>query len=467
MSVLVPAYSDHLFLKNGSIIEGKVARETADTVTVRKADGGTETFGRAAVLRILYTKLYMGKLYVHMVDGTVFEAYMVDEDQETYTFRKELYRADEMVVKREDVLYVARKNPTGLNAGAPGLDGVLLKWRPPYNPVRHYRIYARPSNEKEFKMMQKSSKETATLNGLKGNTEYVIRVTAMDREGYESQPSNEIRITTPNFPPSMPAVSDADRTCAPDGRTCSYKISWKPSTDPDGTVKFYRVYRNDRKDFAFIGQTGKTEYVDGNLAPGARYTYTVKAVDDRGKESDGSKAPGPGPSGPGKTVFALTLRPHFIMPVGDFSYLGHGYGFLAGVMTENLLDNGIIFSLETGLTGFAGGDKKMNNSFQVPLLFGAGFRLDVSDGIFLVPSVKLGASFNSICYRGPKYYAFQSVTIKKYSFEPMAQIGLTARYAVDDDLGLDVGLHYGMIPESESFFHFFSLSAGMSYRMDW
>jgi hypothetical protein len=81
--------SEYLFRKDGSIIQGKITGESAKNVTIRKADGKVERVERSDLMRILYTQLYMGKVYIRLTTGKVLDGYMVDEDQDTYTFRKD------------------------------------------------------------------------------------------------------------------------------------------------------------------------------------------------------------------------------------------------------------------------------------------------------------------------------------------------------------------------------------------
>jgi hypothetical protein len=60
--ICLPLRSEHIFLKDGSIISGQVVRDGADSVSIRDSDQkdqGCETFGYLAQL---YTELKMGKI---------------------------------------------------------------------------------------------------------------------------------------------------------------------------------------------------------------------------------------------------------------------------------------------------------------------------------------------------------------------------------------------------------------------
>jgi hypothetical protein len=104
--------SEYLFKKDGSIIHGKITRENAKSVTIKAASGPAAQVERSDIMRILYTELYMGKVYIRLTTGKVLDGYMVDEDQTTYTFRKELYRPEEFTLPRSKVMFLVRSNPT-------------------------------------------------------------------------------------------------------------------------------------------------------------------------------------------------------------------------------------------------------------------------------------------------------------------------------------------------------------------
>ena len=84
------AGAECVFLKNGALIVGSIVRETGSTLTIKSADGALRVIQRGHVLRIFYTDIYLGKLVVRLTDGSVMEAYMVDENADFYTFRDRL-----------------------------------------------------------------------------------------------------------------------------------------------------------------------------------------------------------------------------------------------------------------------------------------------------------------------------------------------------------------------------------------
>ena len=91
-------------------------------------------------------------------------------------------------------------------------------------------------------------------------------------------------IVPPAAPTGVAALGGAD----------GVEVSWSPSTDAD--LASYRVYRQAPDGArARLGEVAPPETAlrDTTAAPGARYVYTVTAVDTAGNESPPS-LPAPG-----------------------------------------------------------------------------------------------------------------------------------------------------------------------------
>lgn len=95
--ICLPLNAEYVFLKNGEIKQGSVASDNASSIILRSKNNKTETINRSEIMRLLYTELYMGKVYVQKTDGKNEICYMVDEDRDTYTFRKDLNNLDRTV----------------------------------------------------------------------------------------------------------------------------------------------------------------------------------------------------------------------------------------------------------------------------------------------------------------------------------------------------------------------------------
>ncbi|MBP7736240.1 MAG: fibronectin type III domain-containing protein [Spirochaetes bacterium] len=300
------AGAEFVFLRDGRIIEGKILNETPAAVTVKKSDGSVTVFARGAVLRILFTRVYMGKVYINKTDGKVLEAYIVDEDQEAYTVRTDITSPKEIVIRREDVLFMARKNPTGLN-GRVSQKHVDLAWKPPYNPVKKYKIYVSPRGG-QYREAGTSLGTRFRVTGLNCNMEYLARVTAVDRDNYESLPSNEIRIVTEKGRPVPPGGVRIAKMASDRDRVYTAHLAWERAEDPcGGVISDYNVYLKTfdvpGKDggskeavpagkvkipsgYRLVGRTSESVFQIKGLRDSTQYGVIVTSVDNTKDESD-------------------------------------------------------------------------------------------------------------------------------------------------------------------------------------
>jgi len=113
--------AEHLFLKNGSIVECKILNETPEAFTVRVKGGAEKVYYRNEIMRVLYTRLYLGRVYIYKTDGSILAGHIVEEDQETYTVRTNINSPAELTIQRADVSFVSREKPAG--GGKPALRG--------------------------------------------------------------------------------------------------------------------------------------------------------------------------------------------------------------------------------------------------------------------------------------------------------------------------------------------------------
>ncbi len=239
--------AEYLFLKNGTVIEGRILNESPSSMTVLTNDGKTVNVKRSTVLRVMYTQLYRGKLYIQKTDGRVLEAYIIDEDQEYYTVRPELNSPKEFTIRRDDVLFMTRKNPSAL-AGEVSYKHVDLSWRKPYtpdNPVKHFKIYIRLKGG-DYTVAGVTSGTQYRVKGLQCNSVYYAMVTAVDRSGYESLPSNVVRLTTRKGRPVPPGHVHLLSVTSDAGGPCTAHLAWSGAVDPcGGTITEYGVYLKD------------------------------------------------------------------------------------------------------------------------------------------------------------------------------------------------------------------------------
>ncbi len=189
-----------------------------------------------------------------------------------------------MTTKPDDM---APTIPTGFTAAAPGAVSVNLAWNSSTdfpNPggvgVAGYKIYRNGSSTATYTINSGSSFVDTNVTA---STTYSYIVTAYDKLGYESSPSNIVTAKT-----ATPTPSCTGSPSAPTGQTAvsigltTVDTSWTASSAASGcTLAGYKVYRNA----AFVGSSATTNYRDSGLTPATSYTYTVQSYDTAGHAS--------------------------------------------------------------------------------------------------------------------------------------------------------------------------------------
>lgn len=111
IALSLPLFAESIFLKDGSIIEGDIIKETDKAMDVKLPDGKKMTIQRKDVLRTLLSNAYKTKMYIMKNDKTVLPVYIVEEDNDKYVCRKDLYSTDEFVVNKDEVMFISKVAP--------------------------------------------------------------------------------------------------------------------------------------------------------------------------------------------------------------------------------------------------------------------------------------------------------------------------------------------------------------------
>ncbi|MBN2402155.1 MAG: fibronectin type III domain-containing protein [Spirochaetes bacterium] len=417
-------YAEYIFLKDGKIIQGTIIRDEANMIAARVGKE-TRKFRRSEIIRILYTDLNMGKVYIQKRDGTSIIVHIVDEDRTSYVCRKELYSPEEFTLKRSDVLFVAEKNPSGLQ-GQADMTWVKLTWFPPYDPVSVYNIYIREGRRGKYEKIDHTSNKEITIKGLKSNTEYYFIVKSVDRDNYESPPSNEIKLTTKNIPPLPPKDSFVEQK--PDG---SFILTWPAAVDPDGTIKEYKIYKiYDRKTSLFVTTT-KTEYIVSLKEKFDR--FFIKSIDNLNTESVDNT---PFYFGP-RPEINIAIQPVFAVPMGNLGKLvDYGYGVTLRGGLSNYYLSGLDLKLELsyiyfkGKSDFAAPENSLESIVLAPALLSAGYSFYPFKALRISPALYFG-----ICYVQTNYTYFDipsssKKSVKDTAYEPVIGAGLSVRWDI-------------------------------------
>ena len=443
----MPLYSEAVFLKDGSIIDGSIISDAAGSVTLRMADKKTKQIPRSDIMRILYTELKMGKIYVQKRDGKGLVAYLVDEDRASYTFRKELYAPEEFTLKRSDVLFMAEKNPSGLQIdGEIGTDRVSLFWLPPYDAVKKYNLYIKKNEKDKYELVESTGSKSINLRNLSSNTSYFIIVTSLDSDGYESSPSNEIQIKTKNIPPEEPVLVSLKSA-----GTNGIKITWSDAIDPDGKIVKYRLYGIKDEKRSLLAEVKATEYILANASGYDRVELT--SVDDKGDDSSAVKVT------EGRLV--TEFSPGIFMPLGELGEMAAmGYGGTVCFRVNDLFIDNLNSGIEAGFYYIPGKDEidtigqnvKRLNYASLGLRTGWDFK--ISKKISFTPSLLIGAAYIDLSYRQRDFETMKDSEKSAKGFDPLVEASLSLEYNISGSFHIGVNAGYGALVETKRMLQF-------------
>jgi len=450
INTAVTGSAEYVFKKDGVIIKGTILRDDPSAITVKSSTGVTERIKRTDLMRVLYTDLYMGKIYVRLTSGEVIEGYQVDEDRDSYIFRKEINKPAEFTIARKKVMFIARTNPTDL-VGESFIDQIIIKWSPPFKPAKLYKVYMREVKKGEkFRIAGETEDLSYTIKKLGRCTGYEIYVTAISDTGEESLPSEKITANTIPFAPEDLKMTEKYSN---DGKSVTLSMTWKPVTDAESRVKSYAVYKVDdeRKK---IGTTKTGEFAVKDFPAEGRHWFAVVAVNDQGIESDDVK-----------TVYDAGYKIYtrvtgaYLVPFGDLGVIADsGYGGLLDIsFGKKMFSAGI----ESGYLIFSGADKDIKNLSMIPLLAMADYRLPLFYTFFARPVVKAGAVYQMTEYT--KYRPEITESYKKNGFNPMASIGAYLELGITDYLKINAGAEYTAFFQKSGRMSFASCQFGVEF----
>ncbi len=168
--------------------------------------------------------------------------------------------------------YRVASAPRMVTVGATDGAGTTISWEPSQagsSPVAAYRVRRDGATYRQTRGM-------SIPVPLSSNRSAAFTVTAVDRRGVESAPSEAVRITTGHTPPPTPAnvrVSEVTDTAV--------ALEWSPSVPARGRLSGYRIIRDGDPLFQVRGTSARAT----NLWASRGYTFRVQAVDSLGGAS--------------------------------------------------------------------------------------------------------------------------------------------------------------------------------------
>ena len=455
-SITIESRPEMVFRKDGSIVQGTIVKDSAAHITLREKNGITAQIPRSDILRILYTQIYLGKVYIRLTSGKIMEGYVVDEDQQNYTVRKVLNKLDELIVPREKVMFVARSNPNELKA-FPRKNGMRLTWSPPIREPSFYTVYIKPETG-DFKAAVKTDKTYCLVTDLKARSKYWVKVTAVDGAGAESLPSNEVEVFT-NTPPGRPQnIRFADE--APKGGSEVTKVvRWDPAYDVDGTISEYRIYRKMLVDPLLLGRSKELYFlVPRGVEPPE---VDVRAVDTNGAESEAAV-----PAGEKQVI--VEAAPVMLLPFGKLGEMyDGGWGAQAMAYFNGIIVPRLRLGISAGYVRLSGRGDEFGTALLAPVALHAGFDIDLPGSLSLVPCLRGGFVYIDTVYESRGESGIDRIEErKKHALEPYAAVGLILEHRLTASLTARLGADLGIIPEGGSPMMFSSFSFGIGYSFE-
>jgi Tfp pilus assembly protein PilV len=183
----------------------------------------------------------------------------------------------------------------GRNDHFPG-EVVDLRWKPNLErDVIGYRVYRLEPSGADVRVCPQiaNAEVTDTFctddNPPAGETAYYVRAVDRDRDGVKRDGASSAELTVPGTASERPTFA-ADTALSATLTTGNLpKLEWDAATDSDGSILFYRIYRDsgtglsDRHDFT---ESESPTYTDPRPGTSTEHTYWITAVDDSYNESD-------------------------------------------------------------------------------------------------------------------------------------------------------------------------------------
>lgn len=399
----------------------------------------------------------MGRVKIKKRDGVEFEAFIVDEDRDSYLFRWNLSKTDEFRLKRSEIFQISRLEPSSLKAEILK-DRVNFTWEPPYAKVKEYRIYSRTGSD-NFILTAVSKNEKCTIFGLKEKTPYTIIVRAIDLNGSESEPSNEVKITLTDLKPAPPSGLACETIKSSDGNSLSAELKWKHGNS--GKKITYRIYKLADETEILAGETTDNDYIIYALPSESIHGFYITASDSSGNISDRSK-----------TVYTKgSIKPQIsagislLLPFGRLGDIcSAGYGIDFSYTAENAFINYLRISARAGVNYFLTESEMFDYVLILPVTCNFGYSFYITPEIYFTPELGGGVSYNIISYdAGYRSASDVAEYSSSTSVRPVIDSSVSFSWRASSDFELLFQIGYMLILDS-SIYHYSSISAGSSYR---
>ncbi len=287
-----PVNGEHLFLKNGSIIEGRILSDTAEGVSIKLPDGNVKYYKNSKILRTIYWKFNGEKSYIKLTSGGMLSGYKVDEDLNTVTLRNKLYVNKEFTIEKSTIQYISSAIPSNLSGQIDG-DNIVLSWESSLSNIKHFEILIRKEGEKEFNVAGLSDYPGYIIRKPDRNIVYEIKTRSVDVRGDVSPESNVIQVRMDGVVLPVPEITGYEADYIEDEDDYSINMNWILSADNQELIQKYRIFLKSGDSFRVVGESESKniliKYSESGLNPDVNNTFIIRSVSSTGVMSGDSE----------------------------------------------------------------------------------------------------------------------------------------------------------------------------------
>jgi len=104
-----PTVYSSVFTRDGSIIDCRVIKESTRSIEVQPASGESRVILINDIIRIQYNTNYKEKKILGKTDGTKIEAYIMEENLDSYVYRIELSSPSEFRISKNELKSISKR----------------------------------------------------------------------------------------------------------------------------------------------------------------------------------------------------------------------------------------------------------------------------------------------------------------------------------------------------------------------
>ncbi len=212
------------------------------------------------------------------------------DDEKVYKYRIRAITFDHLKSFPSQSVQVTTKplppTVTGVTATTEAVKQITISWQPSTaEGIDYYNVYRANSSDGRYRLIKKT-RQTSYIDPInKDGVGHYYRISAVDRDGLESEKSNPPTYGSTLGKPKTPKNFKAELI------NNAVYLSWKRA---DKRTKSFTLVKTSRsgwlsKSTSHVDNITKTELTDTNIAPDILYEYQIFAVDANGVKSKPSE----------------------------------------------------------------------------------------------------------------------------------------------------------------------------------